>query len=103
MARYEVMSEGANGDDVKDFMPAIAWAYRPGEKVTLAALPGCEQLAEPYQEKLDQARAQGFSEEDIWRYWTAQGGNAYFSLRTLPEPVEAPDIHTALNKALRRM
>lgn len=97
---YQVMREVVRAKPEDEFMPALLWLYGEREStIHLMALPGFEHEAEERRERVAYAWGRGFHPDEIWAYQAKKGGDGYFCLRTIPEPVEAGTIEEALESA----
>lgn len=100
MPVYEVCEEAAFDPTVDEFRRAVVWGYDPKGVVECRALDAYYPLQQQYTARLDTARAKGFTERDLWAYWTTQAASGYFTMRTVPRKVSAKSLNEAINSVL---
>lgn len=103
MPKYSVMRQAIWDPEIKMMRPAIIWVYGQAEGIRLGAPVAYLQVQQDYEARFLDARQRGFSWQDIWDYWAANGGNGYFNIRTQPEYLDATDIDTVLQQELAKI
>jgi hypothetical protein len=86
-----------------DFRPAVVWAWAPGERILIRALQGWEGWAHDIEIDLASARSRGWSDEALWQHYARQCGCHQFSIRTLPERMDATSLERAAEIVLQEM
>jgi hypothetical protein len=104
MPIYQAMIESFH--DVHDgYTAGVSWLYDPRtSEIRIDWLPGFDERGNIAQSRVSGALADGWHGADIWAYYaTAQSYNGYITIRTVPEPLLAPNMHAAAQAVLRRM
>jgi hypothetical protein len=88
-----------------EYSPGVSWLYDPrSSDIRIDWLPGFDARGYADVDRLAGARADGWHDADIWAYYaTPQSYNGVITMRSLPEPLIAPDMQTAAMAVLRRM
>jgi hypothetical protein len=96
----ESFSDGQGG-----YSPGVVWLYDPrSSEIRIAWRMGFDDRGQFARSRVASALADGWHGADIWAYYaTAQSYNGYFTLRSMPETLVAPDMDTAAQAMLKRI
>lgn len=92
------MREAFRIDD-GSYVPGVAWVY-DGRQIFLGSLTAFAAERAQLEQHVQSALADGYHSDDVWAYWAQQGGQHYLSVRSVPEPLLAPNVQKALEAAL---
>lgn len=98
MPVYRVMRESFRNDQ-GDYVAGVVWVY-DGKQIRLAAAPGFDAQRQALDERLTASLQKGWHTDEIWASFAQQGGQHWASMRSMPEPLLAPNVQTALDGAL---
>jgi hypothetical protein len=104
MPIYQSMIESIVNTD-GGYTPGVSWLYDPRTSaIRIDWLPGFDEQGQSDQARVAGALNDGWHGEAIWAYYaTSDSYNGYTTIRTVPEPLLAPNLQAAAEAMLRRM
>jgi len=104
MPLYQAMIESFT-DTNGGYAPGVSWLYDPRtSEIRIDWLPGFDDRGQYDQQRVASSLADGFHGQEIWAYYASpQSYNGYTTMRTIPEPLVAPNMNAAALAILRRM
>lgn len=104
MPIYQSMVESFVNTD-GGYTPGVSWLYDPRtSEIRIDWLTGFDAQGQSDQARVANALNEGWHGADIWAYCaTPDSYSGYVTLRTVPEPLIAPNLQQAAQALLRRM
>jgi hypothetical protein len=101
---YQAMIESYVNDH-GEYTAGVAWLFDPRRsQIRIDWLPGFDARGQTDVARVAAARADGWHDADIWAYYASpQSYNGIITMRSMPEPLLAPDMDSAALAILRRM